>query len=79
MSIQLQKLSLKSKPLMKADNQIPMLLKNNINILDQYSYKDIRETKGGGMNQSLLVQDSKKPVDDIVSVLQKITPTLPDT
>lgn len=50
---------------------------NNVNILDQYSFKDLRETGGGGDNQTLLVLGSNDPLDKTISVLKKITSTLP--
>jgi hypothetical protein len=52
-----------------------MLDENNINIVDQYSFKDLREN--GGANQTLLVLGSDNPIDEIISVLKKITLTLP--
>ena len=51
--------------------------KNNINILDQYSFKDLRETGSGGKNQTLLVLGSNNPPDETIAVLKKITSTLP--
>jgi hypothetical protein len=50
---------------------------NNINILDQYSFKDLRETGSGGKNQTLLVLGSNNPPRETISVLKKITSTLP--
>jgi hypothetical protein len=51
--------------------------KNNINILDQYTFKDLRETGSGGKNQTLLVLGSNNPPDETIAVLKKITSTLP--
>jgi hypothetical protein len=50
---------------------------NNINILDQYSFKDLRETGSGGKNQTLLVLGTDNPPDETIAVLKKITSTLP--
>ncbi len=50
---------------------------NNVNILDQYSFIDLRETGGGGKNQTLLVLGSNNPLDETIPVLKKITSTLP--
>lgn len=52
---------------------------NNVNILDQYSFKDLRETGSGGENQTLLVLGSNEPPDETIAVLKKITSTLPYT
>jgi hypothetical protein len=52
-----------------------ILDENNISIVDQYSFKDLREN--GGANQTLLVLGSDKPMDEIISVFKKITSTLP--
>jgi hypothetical protein len=53
------------------------LADNNVNIIDIYSFKDLRETGGGGANQTLLVLGTNDPLDESVSVLKKITATLP--
>src|SRR5216117_1420283 len=50
---------------------------NSLNILDQYSFKDLRQTAGGGANQTLLVLGSNGPIDATISTLKKITSTLP--
>jgi hypothetical protein len=50
---------------------------NNVNILDQYSFKDLRETGSGGDNQTILLLGSNDPLDKTISVLKKITSTLP--
>lgn len=54
-----------------------VLDENNVNILDQYSFKDLRETGSGWDNQTLLVLGSNDPLDKTISVLKKITSTLP--
>jgi len=51
--------------------------KNGINILSEYSFKDLRQTGGGGANQTLLVLGSNDPINTITSVLKKITTSLP--
>ncbi|HSA74540.1 MAG TPA: hypothetical protein VLD84_11360, partial [Nitrososphaeraceae archaeon] len=53
------------------------LADNNVNIMDIYSFKDLRETGGGGANQTLLVLGTNHPLDETISVLKKITSTLP--
>jgi hypothetical protein len=53
------------------------LLKNNMNILSEYSFKDLRQTGGGGANQTLLVLGSNDRINMITSVLKKITSSLP--
>ena len=50
---------------------------NNVSILDQYSFKDLRETGSGGKNQTLLVLGSNDPPDETIAVLKKITSKLP--
>jgi hypothetical protein len=52
-----------------------ILDENNVSIVDQYSFKDLREN--GGANQTLLVLGSDNPMDEIISVFKKITSTLP--
>lgn len=49
-----------------------------INILDQYSFKDLRETTGRS-NQTLLVLGSNESMDKTISVIKKITSSLPYT
>jgi len=51
--------------------------KNDMNILSEYSFKDLRQTGGGGANQTLLVLGSNDPINTITSVLKKITTSLP--
>jgi plastocyanin len=59
-------------------NKHPKILnENSLNILDQYSFKDLRQTAGGGANQTLLVLGSNGPIDATISTLKKITSTLP--
>ena len=50
---------------------------NNVNIIDIYSFKDLRETGGGGANQTLLALGTNNPLDESISVLKKITSSLP--
>jgi hypothetical protein len=50
---------------------------NNANMLGKYSFKDLREVGGGGANQTLLVLGSDIPMDRTISVLKKITSSLP--
>jgi hypothetical protein len=52
-----------------------ILDENNVSIVDQYSFKDLREN--GGANQTLIVLGSNNPMDEIISVFKKITSTLP--
>jgi plastocyanin len=54
-----------------------ILNQNSLNVLDQYSFKDLRQTAGGGANQTLLVLGSNGPIDETISTLKKITSTLP--
>ena len=56
---------------------IMTLVDNNVNIIDIYSFKDLRETGGGGANQTLLVLGTNNPLDESISVLKKITSSLP--
>ena len=53
------------------------LMANNMDVISQYTFKDLRETGGGGANQTLLVLGSNKPIDMVISTLKKITFTLP--
>ena len=57
--------------------QTSILDKNNVNILDRFSFKDLRESPGGGANQTLLVLGSNNPMAKTISVLKKITSSLP--
>jgi len=50
---------------------------NNVNIIDIYSFKDLRETGGGGANQTLLALGTNNPLDESISVLKQITSSLP--
>ena len=54
-----------------------IISENNVNILDQYSFKDLRETGSGGDNQTLLLLGSNDQLDKTITVLEKITSTLP--
>lgn len=54
-----------------------VLNENSLNVLDQYSFKDLRQTAGGGANQTLLVLGSNGSIDETISTLKKITSTLP--
>ena len=56
---------------------IMTLVDNNVNIIDIHSFKDLRETGGGGANQTLLVLGTNDPLDESISVLKKITSSLP--
>jgi hypothetical protein len=56
---------------------IMTLVDNNLNIIDIYSFKDLRETGGGGANQTLLALGTNNPLDKSISVLKKITSSLP--
>ena len=56
---------------------IMTLVDNNVNIIDIYSFKDLRETGGGGANQTLLALGTNNPLDESISVLKKITSSLP--
>ena len=56
---------------------IMTLVDNNVNIIDIYSFKDLRETGGGGANRTLLVLGTNNPLDELVSVVKKITSSLP--
>jgi hypothetical protein len=64
-------------PTKDINKQVKILNENSVNILDQYSFKDLRETAGGGANQTLLVLGSNDSIDKTVSVLKKITSSLP--
>jgi hypothetical protein len=85
-SVDISKNSLKSNfdtlsvimiPTKDINNHAKILNENSLNILDQYSFKDLRQTAGGGANQTLLVLGSKGPIDATISTLKKITSTLP--
>ena len=56
---------------------IMTLVDNNVNIIDIHSFKDLRETGGGRANQTLLVLGTNDPLDESISVLKKITSSLP--
>jgi len=85
-SIDVSKNSLKSNfdtlsvimiPTKDINKHAKILNENSLNILDQYSFKDLRQTAGGGANQTLLVLGSNGPIDATISTLKKITSTLP--
>jgi plastocyanin len=85
-SIDISKNSLKSNfdtlsvimiPTKDINKHAKILNQNSISILDQYSFKDLRQTAGGGANQTLLVLGSNGPTDATISTLKKITSTLP--
>ena len=56
---------------------IMTLVDNNVNIIDIYSFKDLRETGGGGANQTLVALGTNNPLDESISVLKQITSSLP--
>lgn len=64
-------------PAIDLNKNIITLKDNKINIIDQYFFKDLRETGGGGANQTLLILGSNIPLEQIISALSKITDTLP--
>jgi len=64
-------------PTRDIEKHVKTLDENNVSILDQYSFKDLRQTGGGGANQTLLVLGSNNSVDMLISVLKKITSSLP--
>jgi plastocyanin len=85
-SIDISKNSLKSNfdtlsaimiPTKDINKHAKIFNENSLNILDQYSFKDLRQTAGGGANQTLLVLGSNGPIDATLSTLKKITSTLP--
>ena len=50
---------------------------NEVDILAQESFIDLRETGTGGGNQTLLVLGSNGQMDDAIAVFKKITTSLP--
>jgi len=85
-SINISKNSLKSNfdtlsvimiPTKDINKHAKILNENSLNILGEYSFKDLRQTAGGGANQTLLVLGSNGPIDPTISTLKKITSTLP--
>jgi hypothetical protein len=64
-------------PAIDLNKNIITLKDNKINIIDQYFFKDLRETGGGGANQTLLILGSNIPLEQTISALSKITDTLP--
>lgn len=54
-----------------------LLDNENIDILGQQSFIDLRETGSGGANQTLLVLGSNGQMDDTISIFKKITASLP--
>jgi len=64
-------------PTRDIEKQTATLTENGVDTLGQYSFKDLRETGGGGANQTLLVLGTDNPVNKLSSVLEKITSTLP--
>jgi hypothetical protein len=50
---------------------------SKVDILGQESFIDLRETGSGGANQTLLVLGSDGQIDDTISILKKITASLP--
>jgi hypothetical protein len=64
-------------PAIDLNKNIITLKDNKINIIDQYFFKDLRETGGGGANQTLLILGSNIPLEQTISALSKITDTFP--
>jgi hypothetical protein len=57
--------------------QIMTLADNKINVIDIHTFKDLRETGGGGANQTLLVLGTNNPLYESIKVINKITSSLP--
>jgi hypothetical protein len=49
---------------------IMTLVDNNVNIIDIHTFKDLRETGGGGANQTLLILGNNNPLDESIYVLE---------
>jgi plastocyanin len=65
-------------PAKDLDKHVSELTSKGIEVLDKYTFKDLRGgQKGTGMQQSLLLLGSKNGQDELVSALESITPTLP--
>lgn len=65
-------------PAKDLDKHVSELTSKGIEVLDKYTFKDLRGgQKGTGTQQSLLLLGSKNGQDELVSALESITPTLP--
>jgi len=65
-------------PAKDLDKHISDLTGKGIDVIDKYTFKDLRGgQKGTGTQQTLLVLGSKNGQQQLVSALENITPTLP--
>jgi len=65
-------------PAKDLDKHISDLTAKGIDVVDKYTFKDLRGgQKGTGMQQTLLVLGSENGQQQLVSALENITPTLP--
>lgn len=65
-------------PAKDLDKHVSELTDKGIEVLDKYTFKDLRGgQKGTGPNQSLIVLGSTNGQEELVSALESITPTLP--
>ena len=60
------------------DKHVSELTGKGIEVIDNYSFKDLRGgQKGTGLQQSLLILGSNNGQEELVSAMESITPTLP--
>jgi plastocyanin len=65
-------------PAKDLDKQVSEITKNGIDVLDKYTFKDLRGgQKGTGPEQTLLLLGSKDGQSQLISTLQSIASTLP--
>lgn len=65
-------------PAKDSNKHIPVLTDSGIQIIDKYTFKDLRGgQKGTGPDETLLLVDIKGDTYTLISTLQKITPELP--
>lgn len=65
-------------PTKDLNKHVSELTGKGIEVLDKYTFKDLRGgQKGTGPNQSLLLLGSNNGQEELVSAMERITPTLP--
>ena len=65
-------------PAKDLDKHVSEITNKGIDVLDKYTFKDLRGgQKGTGTEQTLLLVGSKDGPSQLISTLQSIAPTLP--
>ena len=64
-------------PAKDLSKHVSELTGNGIEVIDKYTFKDLRVAEGTGAQQTLLLLGSTSDQEKLVSTLESITPTLP--